>query len=478
MSNNVVQTLNTAAFGALSVAEDRPLIQVTAQYGILDDILTAVLGGTATTADSKFIASTGTGANNVAAIVSSREAQYKAGQGLKARFTAIFTAGVPNSGQEAGLITSESAFAFGYNGSEFGILHATGGSLEDQDLEITSGATGAENATITVDGVPYTVALSNSTAEQNAYEIAVYLNANEPRYRFTSNGVIVTALARLPDFGVGAFAFSSATATGTWTEISNGVIPAESWTPKEEWNVNPNIDIDPTLGNVYQVQIQYLGFGGIKFYVENPETADFELVHILEYANTSTLPSVPNPIFRVGWAARNTGNTTNISVQGASAAVFNEGEVYYDGRPRGLCHTQTGIDATRTNVLALRNRLSFNGAANRAEIIPKLLSFSTDSSKTGIFEIIKGPEVGPTDFLEWQYADETLSLMEYSTSDVEITGGTPIACFTITSAGINPIDVESILEFVSPFETFAITAKVSGGAAADMDVSATWKEDL
>ena len=209
MSNNAQiepQKLSTTAFGELLTASLTPLVQVTAQYGLLDDVLVAVAGGTASTIDSKFVVSTGVGANNVAAIVSNKEAQYKAGQGLSCRITALFTQGVTNSSQQAGFITSESAFGFGYNGTEYGIVHARDGELENQELTISTGATSANAATITVDGVAYVVPLTIGTPQNTAYEIEVSLNAQVPGYNFTSNSGVVVALALLPDFGSGRVA--------------------------------------------------------------------------------------------------------------------------------------------------------------------------------------------------------------------------------------------------------------------------------
>lgn len=468
-----------SAFGEASVAENSPVLQITAQYGLLREVLVAAIGGTATAQDSKFTVSTGTGINNVAAIVSRREAQYKAGQGLSCRITAVFTEGKANSTQQAGLITSESAFAFGFNGTEFGILHARDGELENQELTITTGATVDENASITIDGVNLSVPITNSTAEQNAYEIATYLSANRPGYGFTSNGNKVIALAQLPDFGAGLWDFTSGTAVAVWDEIKNGLIPTETWVRKEDWNVRPDINIDPTLGNVYQIQIQYLGFGGIKFYVEEPITGELVLVHIIQYANTSTRPSVSNPIFRVGWAARNTGNNTDIIVQGASGTAYVEGKINYDAIPNGANHNQSGISTTRTNVIAFRNRLTFNEKANRAEIIPQLLSLASDTNKIAVFEIIEDPVVGVGEFLEFEYLDEVNSLMEASKTPSSIVGGKVIASFNVTLGGIPPIDMQKVLKFQSPNSTYSIAAFVVGtGTGAVMSASGTWQEDL
>lgn len=475
-----LKNLPTGAFGDVVTAEETPIFQVTAQYGLRDDVLSAALGGTTTAENSNFKISTGTGANNVAAIVSNREAQYKAGQGLTAKFTALFTDGVANSTQQAGFITSESAFGFGFNGTEFGIVYAKDGQLENQELTITTGATAGENASITVDGIAYSVPITNSSINQNAFEIATYLDANDPRYRFRANQDKVYGLAQLPDFGSGAWSFSSGTAVASWTEIQTGTIPTETWIPKSDWNVNPNIELDPTKGNVYKVQMQYLGYGGIIFSVENAKTAKLEKVHIIPYASTAIVPSVSNPIFRIGWAARNTGNTSDIIVQGASAGAFVEGMIRADGRPHAACNTQASIDSgIRQNIIALRNRLTFNSTANRAEILPILLTISSEATKPVIFEIVQNPVVEATGYLDWQFADESNQLMEFATNNVRITDGIIVGCFVVSPGVDKDVDVEKLIKYHLPSEEFAITGRIiSGGSTADLTVSGNWEQDL
>ena len=456
------------AFGELSVSQETPVVQISAEYGLLG-VLTATLGGTDTVVDNMFTVSTGTGPNNVSAIISERESNQRPGQGLTNKFSALFTAGQPDSLQEAGLISSESAFAFGYNGDSFGILYGSEGELETQSLQITTGG-GNESATITVDGVAHSVPITASSINENAYEIAQELNILELRYRFSSNGDSVIALARLPDFGGGSFAFSSATAVAVWTEIAAGVIPIEVWTPIESWNREPNFNIDPTKLNDYKIQIQ----GNINFYIKEQATGEFTLVHIFEHINTATKPSIGNPTFRTGWAARNSGNTTNLVVQGGYAATFVEGMIKYNQIATGQSSIQESVGLVATNVISLRNRAVFKGSANRAEIIPLMLSLGTDAGKPAIFEVIVSPQT--TGFLEWQYVDEESSLMEYSISDAPITGQ-DVAVFTV-SGSLPPIDMQKIIEFTSPTSEFSIAARTTGGAAAEMVVSATWKDDL
>ena len=477
MSSYEFESLPKTAFGELQVAQMTPIIQITAQYGFRAEVESASIGGTATAADSKFIVSTGVGASSISSIGSTRLATYRAGQGLLARYTSLFTTGVANSSQVAGLLTSESILGFGYNGLDFGIVHAKGGELEQWELQITAGAGGAENATITIDGNPYIVPFTAGVPEKNVYEAAVSLNSQVPGYGFSSYDDILVCLAKLPDLGAGAFTFSSATATGIFTKIKDGLLPPETWVNKADWNVNPNIDIDTTLGNVYQIQMQYLGFGGIKFYIENPETALFELVHIIKYANTSTVPSVSNPIFRIGWAARNTGNTSDIIVQGASGAIFIEGDIVVDGASVGASQTQASVSTTKTSIISLQNRRTYYGTANRAEIIGRSLVLSTDTSKTAKFELILNPTVPVGQYLEFEDGGDD-NLGELSRSAATITGGQVIAAYDVKSLSSFKVDIGDVTSRLQPGDILCIAASVSSGAASEMSAALTWQDDL
>ena len=423
MSNNVQQELNTTAFGDLKAERMSPVTQISAEYGLLNQVLTVTdtgASGTTTVVDNKFTCQTGTATDGLAAILSLRLLTYRPGQGASARFTALFTTGLPNSRQLAGLITAENSFTFGYVGTSYGIIHTHDGESEAQELTITTPAAGAESATITVDGVGYTVPLTAGTVQHNAYEISESLNTQVPNYDFSSNDDNVIAQAVLNGPG-GSFAFSSATAVAAWVQIALGVLPITDFTPQASWSIDTMDIIDPTMGNVYQIQFQYLGFGAIKFYIEDPETGNFVLVHIIEFANSSTTPSVTNPSFRIGWVARNFGNTTNLTLAGSSAAGFIEGDVKISSPPKGFDHEQTGITTTTTNVLTFRNRLNFGGKRNRAELLPLLLSLSTQSTKTVFFDVIANPVFGGD--LDFSYIDEVGSIMEVATDSVPVSGG-------------------------------------------------------
>ena len=83
------------------------------------------------------------------------------------------------------------------------------------------------------------------------------------------------------------------TITGvTYTPVSqkSGVVPSadeDEFVSQDQWNIdtmdglgtsmNPSgVKLDVTKGNVFQIQTQYLGFGGILYSVENPRTGFFQ----------------------------------------------------------------------------------------------------------------------------------------------------------------------------------------------------------
>ncbi len=477
----------TTAFGEIQVANLNPITQISAQYGLLNNVLTVTDSdgsGTNSTVDEMYTCQTGTATDGLASILTLRQLAYRAGQGALARFTALFTAGVVDANQAAGLITAENLFTFGYIGTAFGILHARNGKDELQELTLTADG-GAENATVTINGIGYTVALSGAgTTQADAFEIAVSLSAQVPSYSFSSNDNQVTAQAVISTAQT-TFAYSSATSTGSWSQLVEGAQPDITFIPQAAWNrdtrlsADSDINLDPTKGNVYQVQFQYLGFGAIKFYVEDKNSGDLKLVHTIPFGNMNTFTSVSNPTFRIGWLVRNVGNNTNVTVQGGSASAFVEGPIFRDTPPKSIAVDQTAIGANLTNLVSLRNRLSFNGKVNRAEVFPLIVSGSTQTNKFAFFRVILNPVF--SEAVTFEYVDKDSSIVETATDKVTVSGGLNIGTITVVAGSSVVIKFNEIMNTVTavfPSSIICIAAEVPSGAAADCQAAVTWQEDL
>jgi hypothetical protein len=449
-----------------------------ANYGILNKSFILTTGGaTAIAEDSLFKVKTAAAVANTATLLSLHQITYRTGQGAAASFTAKFTPGVAGSEQLAGLIAATDGFGFGYDGDSFGILHAHDGKIECQELTVTTPAAAGENATVTVNGVPYTVPLTGGgTTVDDTIEIAASLNAQVPAYDFTANDSQVVAASILAG-PQGAFAFSSATAVAAWVQIVAGVDVTNEWTPIADWNQYIPPDLDPSKGNVYRIQYQYLGFGGIEFSVENPKTADFDLVHRIEYANAHDLPSVTNPTFRIGWAATNITNDTEIEVAGASAAGFVEGIINRDEDPRAIRAEIATLGQTLTSMIVIRNRIVINDQRNRSETFPLKVSAFIESAKLGDIEIRKHTELPGGGPFEFAYLDKDKSTTEVSTNQFLITGGQIIDAIPVGIQG----DVINLAELgieLLPNEYLSVSMKQRGTPAEPASAVLTIREDL
>lgn len=487
MSENVTKEYQNTAFGEISNGELTPISQISAAYGIFSNILTVTdegSSGTTTTADDMYTCQTGTAADGLSSITSFRQLKIRQGQGGGARVTAIFTAGIADSQQAAGLITAENSFVFGFIGTSFGIIHAFDGEAENQELTVTTPAAGAETATVTIDGDAHVVPITAGTVQHNAFEIAEGLNAIPvPNYIVTSNDdqVLVQALISGPQ---SSFSFSSTgAAVATWSQITAGVdvtinfIPQASWSEDTRLNGDTQDVLDPTKGNLYQIQ-SCMGFGGFDFSLEDSKSGNLILVHRIQYANQNTTPASSNPTYRVGWLSRNLGNTSNVTVQGDSAAIYIEGRIERAAQPLSDEHNQLAVGLVQTNVIAFRNRASFAGKINRIEVFPNLFTAATEANKAAVFQLIINPVFAGDE--DWSYFDKATSITEIMTDALPLVSGTVVGSAVVSAGTSFPIRFNVTREQVTAFGptlSLALVANITSGAAGDMFGSATWIED-
>ena len=479
MSNNVSIIPATTASNELRVAQSLPQAQIDATYGILVNslVVTDSAGsGAVDTNQNLFRCQTGTATDGLASVVSRRLVRYRAGQNMTVRISAIFSSGAILSRQAAGLITNENSIAFGVNGTDFGVFHARAGAPEIRKLTVTTAASGVESATVTIDGTSYPVTLTAGSTSHNAQELAEGLESQVPNWHFSHNASDVVAISVLPGAKSGTFSFSSSTAVASWSTVATGASPVVTFVPSSSFNGEPlPTGFDHTTGNEYQIQLQY-GFGPIKFFVLDPETGEFINVHTIQWQDV--VPIASNPAFRVGWLVENTGNNTNITVQGAEAAIFCDGIRIRQTPTLGLRNEQTGVGTSKTNILAIRNRLEFNGKNNRAEIYPLLISAASQTSKAAFFELIVNPTFSGD--VDWQYVNQSQSIVEYSTSKVSVSGGTSVGGLTISgsSVSVRLNQTPGTDSVIQPGDVLCLAAAVSSGAASDMQGSMSWQEDL
>lgn len=473
-----LDNVNISAFGDQSFVPNNPFVQSIPSYNLIPSNFREFTssGGSAGAENRKFKVSTGTSVGGYGAIQSFRSLNYKAGEGGLARFSGYFPSPVEDTWTGIGLISIGDELSFGHDGETFGIWHRYGGLAESRTIALTGAAGGSETLTLTLNGVGYSIPLTAGTVQHNAYEIESWLNdaANQTIWKADQLDDSVIVSAQSDGAKSSTYTFSSSTATATITQNVAGVTKTSTHIPQSSWSESTEPSLDPSLGNVYQIEFQDLQFGDAYFYVENSTHGKLELVHILNYTNTSTTPSLGNPSLRAGMYAASTGSTTDTSVYCGGWGLFMQGETGKTRNPRAIQNTQS-IGTSFSSILTLRNRRTYNGYSNQVEIQPLLLEVSAEGAKNITIEIRATSDTG----LEQDFQEAGTNLVgDYSTDPITFTSGRLLVASVIPGSGSTSIDLEKLDIRIPPSLKLVISAKRASGSSSDVSVGLTYYEDL
>lgn len=487
----------TLPFGALNTENLIPIFQTDAVYGINSSEVLATVGhstggvssGTNTGTNNLFKSSTGTTALSFATMQSRRRLRYRAGQGVVGRFAGYFSNPVAQCILVAGFGTGESGFYFGYNGTAFGILHSTGGVREIQTLSVSAGAGGAENVTVKLDGIDTVVAVVAGSATSVAYQLskATYVGWDAEQV-----GATVRFLAQSVGNKAGTFSLTSTgTTAGTFAETKAGVAATDVWYPQTEWNGDvcdgsnsednkSGYDLDPSKGNVFQIDITYLGFGAVVFKIVTTSSGNnptYTVVHTIKFPNTRTSTTLTQPSFPFTMAAYSAGSTTDASVSIGSFAGFVAGGKRLTG-PRmtySANSTSVGSGAYRA-LLTVRNDRIYATRANQAVV--NLLSFGgaiEDTTPVTVLLIRNATLAGTPNFQPWSTNSctdvDTSATTCTFTNNEQIIFSYPIGA---SSGGIFSFEDDITLQ---PGETVTLAAITVTGTAQYVLVTLNTRED-
>jgi len=493
ITNNVTVDIDgvfPTAFNELANAELTPNIQLQFPYIINQDLLHIHQNnlGTASNANGKLTVSSGAATSSYAEVQSRAVSKYRTGQGALYRGAGFFSTGVTGNEQLIGIGTVEDGFFFGYNGASFGILHRRGGAKEIRTLTVTTKSSTAENITITLNSVAdATVAVTNGTnATTTAGEIAAhdYSNVGDGWDAYQA-GASVIFVARKVGSKAGTYSLSGATtAIGTFAQSRAGAAATNNWIPQATWNVDTfdgngpsGVTLIPTYGNVYQIQYQWLGYGMIKFFIENGNTGNMVNVHNIKYANTATVPSVLNPSLPVYVGSINTTNNTNISVNVSSIMAGTQGKKVQLGTSHGASNIKTPGTATETPILSIRNKIVFGGVINRTAVKLSFMSCSVSHNKPCSINFWGNTRItGAT----WTDVHTNSSCMEKSTTGTAISGGDLLFSLSLGQTGNQTVTLppEGLAGTMYPGDNIVATLVPESGTTAIGSVSFNWTEDF
>lgn len=471
-----------SAFDETLVAEPHPVVSMGFPYNINADLFISRTNGSGTVTQSgvSALVKTAAGTSSFAQLLTKRTLKYNPGQGTMIRFAGFFDAGAANNTQFVGYGSINDGFAFGYSGTAFGILRRYGGASETRTLTIATKSSHAENITITLNGVTKSVAVTNGAdTTVTANEIAA-ANYAETGGGWTTEAVGSTVIFRSYRSGAlsGTYSLSGATsAVGTFAQTVVGVAATDSFVASTSWNADKANgtaklpSIDPTKGNVYQIRFEWLGYGCISYYIAEPTTGKFVLVHRIQYPNQANVTSINNPSLPFMIESVNTTNNTAIGPTISSIGMFHEGPNNIRGVNRSIAASATGI-TTEKPVLTIRNKSVFQSKLNRIVVDTHDTTISTDGTKNVTIKIYKDATLVAASFTD---IGTNVSPVAYDTAATSLTGGTLVHARAI--AKIDNVSIQHPHEQVhtlQPGEQHTIT--ITSSASVDVVVSFEWEE--
>lgn len=472
---------NTSAFGDAMFSPLTPKISISAIYGIRDNVVQfTATGGTVSSTNNEFVCQTGTNVGGYAVVQSRIPLVHLPGLGSEGRITGRFTSPVANSLQAVGMFSATSGMFVGYNGTNFGVMHRYDGQLEIRTLTISVASNAAATATVTLNGVAYTAAVTSATAAVNASEIATALRASNAALEWNiqdaGDELVFQYRGATEKNGTYSLSVSTGTLSGSFARTNAGKSPTEDWTYQAAWNVNTCPWLKPTKGNIYRFEHGYLGYGIVRFSVYDPSLLKFTPIHVVEWPNNREIPNFPNPSMRIGWVSASLGSTTNLTVAGASAMGATQGaQSRFHLRTFGSSTTATSV-TTELSVILLQVRQTFYTAAVNGIIVPKALSISTGSQIGAVFRLYRNPTIAAP--VLWNYENKNQSAVLFSNTSVSLVGSTEIANYTLGSNGSSIIYLDDLDIDLVAGDIFVVSAERISGAAADMSASVTWMESI
>lgn len=489
-SSSVTISGPLSGFGEVEVISPEPTSQVAFVYGLNPLLTTAYAygaGASVTTVNGEAVMASGTSTDGYARLISKKVAKYRAGQSTMAKWTGRFpNGGFAGNRQMAGLYNIEAGYQFGYDGATFGILYTEAAVIEVQTLTISVKASSATNVTVTLNGGPAVVVPVTNGANTNvtAYEIS------RADYSQAAGGWDAEAIANVVYFtrrlsgpaSASTFAPGTSGAVGAFATVTTGVVATEQFIPQTAWNTDrfdgtgpSGQTIDPTKGNVFAVQFQYLGYGDAFFYIANGNTGRLQLVHIVRNANTRTSTVLRNPNLYLTWESRNTGTGTSREMRGASGGAFVEGPVRFLGTQFAALGTKTCSAGVETPVVTLRASTVYGIRQSTAQLQIDRFSVSCDGTKTVDFRVYKNATLVAAQF---QRVDITTSASDYDSAatSVSVGAGNLAYSFSVQKTGNATESVTDLALFLQAGDTLTITAQSVN--ATDVSGSIIWVEDV
>lgn len=491
-----------------------PLLQATAVYGLDPDVFnqTKLNGGNITVDTSTWRVSSGTSAGGYARLATARYVTYQPGQGAMFRWTAAFTVtpdgdpptknstGITGIVQTTGPIDREDGYAIGYSGAldgngnptKMGILHRRNGKAEIRELTITVAPTGNQTATVTLNGVAYSVSLTSSASTAyTAAQIAAGLRAIEAAgntWDIDACGSKVTFTYYSPGAKNGTYGFSSTgtgtLAAGTFAQLVAGQTPSDTWTYVDSWNGTVPAAFDPSKLNVFGIDFRWLGAGRVRFFMEDPSTGKMVLIHTQIWSGQHLVPHLTKPSLRIIYRSGSTSGATpsqNVVVTGASLFGAVQGIVNQTSGSQGYFTTNSAGLAKDDvhHLLSIQNPYVRNNDVNKSSLVMQDLTVANQGQDPSIIYLVKNA-VGTSGLLVFNPipAGTSFNFAQYSTTAVTENLAMD-SILNVQTLGINSSATFNLMDYnlsLAPGDYLSVFIS-SSSSISRASVGITWKVD-
>jgi hypothetical protein len=250
-----------------------------------------------------------------------------------------------------------------------------------------------------------------------------------------------------------------------------------SFYPQSSWNVDrcdgsyimPTIDFSKM--NSFQISYQYLGFGMVRFYVMDPSTGLYNLVHTIERLSTVITPSnLSCPSLSLLMFTEVESGVVPVTLEDeigiSSFGLFLEGKQIKSDEH--VCiETELTLPLTsEVTILTIRCDTTFYAIQNYYPIDIEYISFSCDGTKQVLFRIYKNSSLSGTSFTT---PSPTRMPVSFDTSGNIISTGEYIFSTSLSFEDSQLIYFDNIHLHLSPGDIITITAQ----SAAVSDVITT-----
>ena len=477
MARTIPNVPSTSPFGDVVGTDLHPYISLKGTYGLTDDhqVLTG-FGGSASVVDAEYVLESGTTLYGYANVWSRQPIVYRAGIGCEARVTGRFSTPLALSQQLCGLYSAADGMFAGYNGTRFGVMHRYGGEFHIVTLTVTVAASGAETATLTLNGTAYTFAVTAGTTAHNAHEVEAGIAAGAAGTYWYAQHIGSTVKIVFKGAGAKSGAYtltSTGTLAGTFATVNTGVAPTENWYYQEDWSNDKGGWFNAAKGNLFRFEFAYLGYGPLKWYIFHQDLLTWILVHTVKWSNYNVGTNFGNPSLRVGWAVGSVGSSgTNVVMRGASGMAALQGKDSSPDRIFSAIANNASV-STETQILSVKVRYDFGSRFSNCIVLPSL-NVATDSTKGMIFRVYLNTTVAGT--TTHDYIDVNQSVCIYDTAGTTVSGGRILGAYVVGPSGSRAVSASDLGIVLAAGDELTITGQVTSGAASGGFVTANLKE--